>query len=204
MYKKMAVVLVVLSLVLLSVNMAFAQSSICDYVHRFKIGNRPKSITSSYLTWLETLPSFDQTTISALRRNTPIRSVNELVQALEKVSNSTSKRKLLRILFNLQGDVKCQVYRIIKNVNITAYPTSWSYDIQMRLLTWGKPTWYIYDKNEKLVYTYQHGNFKNEISGNFRGHIPNGESGYVHLKVVTQDGRTEWWPGIDTKYEIER
>lgn len=204
MYKRTAVILVALSMIIVGANLALAQSRACDYVQRFKIRNRPRSITSSYMKWLETLPSFDESTIRALRKNTPIRSLNELDQAMRNVSNRTSKKKLLRILFNLKGDKKCQAYRIIKKVNITSYPTSWSYDIQMRLLTWGKPTWYIYNENEELIYTYKHGNFKNEINGNFRGHIPAGEPGYVHLKVVTKDGRTEWWPGIDTKYEIVR
>ncbi|MBA7642277.1 hypothetical protein ES703_49966 [subsurface metagenome] len=41
-------------------------------------------------------------------------------------------------------------------------------------------------------------------SGRFGGYIPHGEDGYIHLKVVSQDGDIEWWPSESEKYRINR
>lgn len=91
---------------------ASSSLTVCDYVERFKIVERPQEIVMSDIDWLENLPDFGEGTLDAIRTSIqtsgPIRSVTRL-DALPSKLLTTKKKFLIRILFNLSGEETCHI-----------------------------------------------------------------------------------------------
>jgi len=93
-----------------SISTAQTSLSICDFVERFKVIDRPPQITAGDIVWLAALPDFGSGTIdefrSLIQTNGPITRAEQL--DLLPSRNVSSKMKfLLRVLFNLSGEDTC-------------------------------------------------------------------------------------------------
>lgn len=147
--------------------------------------------------------------------------INGIIDDLEPVSLGAGEEEkvIFRVFRGEKGTYFAEVGEIVENFTIMPKDRSVEKDIVKDVIlevngeNWtavsyyslpSRGTWYIYDKEKKLVHTHSFLYYSEGERVKMGRYMSAENGGFFQLKVLSEHGRVKWWPEESEFYELCR